>query len=132
MRGPHSWRVAAGVWTAIVVLFGVLPTQGTIHVIAEGHDAPLTSAGHFLEYAILAFVLAVALDDWRASYRALVGAGVAAAGLGTLIELVQAALPYRDCQLADVMVNVVGACAGLAVFSLAARSRARRRRSRRG
>jgi len=132
MRGPRAWRIAAVAWTAIVVAFGLLPTQGTIHAIAEGRDALLTSAGHFLEYAILAFVLAVTLDDWRAGYRALVGAGVAAACLGTLIELAQALLPYRDCQLADAVGNVVGAGAGLAVFSLVARSRARRRRARRG
>jgi len=132
MRGPRVWRIAAVAWTAIVVSFGLLPTQGAIHAIAEGQDALLASVGHFVEYAILAFVLAVALDDWRAGYRALVGAGVAAACLGTLIELAQALLPYRDCQLADAVVNVAGVAFGLAVFSLAARSRARRRRSRHG
>jgi len=57
---------------------------------------------------------------------------VAAACLGALIELVQAPLPYRDCQLSDAVINIVGAGAGLALFSLAARSRARRRLSRRG
>jgi len=132
MRGPRVWRIAAVAWTAIVVSFGLLPTQGAIHAIAEGQDALLALVGHFVEYAILAFVLAVALDDWRAGYRALVGAGVAAACLGTLIELAQALLPYRDCQLADAVVNVAGVAFGLAVFSLAARSRARRRRSRHG
>lgn len=131
MRGPRAWRIAAVAWTAIVVAFGVLPTQGMVHAIAEGRDSLLTSAGHFVEYAILAFVLAVALDAWRVGQRALVGAGLAA-GLGALIELVQAALPYRDCQLSDALINVAGAGAGLAVFSLAARSRARRRRARRG
>lgn len=130
LRGPRAWRIATVAWTAIVVAFGLLPTQGTIHAIAEGRDALLTSAGHFLEYAILAFVLAVALDDWRIGYRSLVGAGVAAACLGALIELAQALLPYRDCQLADAVVNIAGAGVGLVVFSLAAR--ARRRRSRRG
>jgi VanZ family protein len=132
LRGPRAWRIAAAIWTAIVVAFGLLPTQGTIHAISEGRDALLTSSGHFFEYAILAFVLAVALDDWRTGYRALVGAGVAAASLGALIELVQAALPYRDCQLADAVVNVAGAAAGLVAFSLAARARARQRRARRG
>jgi len=132
LRGPRSWRVAAFAWTAIVIVFGVLPVQGTVNAIAEGHDTLLTSAAHFVEYAILAFVLAVALDDWRTTLRALVGAGVAAACLGALIELVQAPLPYRDCQLSDAVINVAGAGAGLALFSLAARSRARRRLSRRG
>lgn len=132
MRGPRAWRIAALVWTAIVVAFGVLPTQGTIHAMAEGHDTLLASGGHFGEYAVLAFILAVVLDDWRPSSRALFGAFVAAAGLGAIIELVQAPLPYRDCQLSDALVNAVGACAGLVVFSLVARIRVRRRRSRRG
>ena len=131
MRGPRRWRIAAMAWTAIVVAFGVLPTQGTIHAVAGGHDALLTSAGHFVEYAVLAFVLAAALDGWRVGYRALIAAGLAAA-LGALIELVQVVLPYRDCQLSDALVNIAGACAGLAVFSLAASSRARRRRAHRG
>ena len=132
MRGARPWRIAALAWTSVVVAFGVLPTQGAIHAVAAGRDALLTSAGHFVEYAILAFVLAVALDDWRVSYRALVGAGVAAAGLGALIELVQTALPYRDAQLADALVNVAGTCVGLVAFSLAARKRVQRRRARHG
>jgi VanZ family protein len=132
LRGPRSWRIAAFAWAAIVVVVGVLPTQGTVKAIAEGHDSLLTSAGHFVEYAILAFVVAVALDDWRTSPRALAGAGVMAACLGALIELIQAPLPYRDCQLSDALTNIVGAGAGLIVFSLAAWMRARRRRSRRG
>lgn len=132
MRGPRAWRIAALAWTAIVVAFGVLPTQRMTSAFALSLEALLTSTGHFVEYAILAFVLAVALDDWRSSPRALVGAGAAAVGLGVVIEFVQVPLPYRDFQLADALINGVGVGVGLALFSLAARTRARRRRSRLG
>jgi len=125
MRGSRAWRVAAVVWAAAIVVFGVLPTQGAMHAVAGGRDDQVTSAGHFAAYVVLAFVLAVALDDWRLSRRAVLGAAVLAVSLGVAIELVQAPLPYRDCQLADALIDAVGAALGLAVFSAAARARAR-------
>jgi VanZ family protein len=85
----------------------------------------VTAAGHFGAYVVLAFVLAVALDDWRLSRRAVLGAAVLAIFLGVVIELVQAPLPYRDCQLADALIDAAGAALGLVVFSAAARARAR-------
>lgn len=125
MLGPRAWRVAAVVWAAGIVVFGVLPSQGPIHAIAGGRDDQVTAAGHFAAYVVLAFVLAVALDDWRLSRRAVLGAAVLAVFLGVVIELVQAPLPYRDCQLADALIDAAGAALGLVVFSAAARARAR-------
>ena len=90
MRGSRAWRVTAIVWAAAIVVLGVLPTQGAVHAIAEGRDNLLTSAGHFAAYVVLAFVLAVALDDWRLSARAVLCAAALAVGLGVAIELVQA------------------------------------------
>jgi VanZ family protein len=132
MRGPRAWRVAAVVWAAAVFVLGILPTQGIVKAIAEGQDDLLTSAGHFASYALLAFALAVALDDWRLSRRAVVGAAALAVSLGVAIELLQAPLPYRDCQLGDALVNAAGTALGLAVFSAVARARERRPRWRRG
>jgi VanZ family protein len=132
MRGSRGWRAAAVSWAAAIAVFGVLPTQSTIHAVSGGRDELSTAAGHFVAYALLAFVLAVALDDWRLSRRAALGAAALAVSLGVAIELVQAPLPYRDCQLADALVDVAGAALGLAAFSAAARARARRSRWRRG
>jgi VanZ family protein len=132
MRGSRAWRVAAVAWAAAVVISGVLPIQGVVHAVAEGRDDLLAAAGHFVSYAVLAFLLAIALDDWRLSRRAVLGAAALAVALGVAIELVQAALPYRDCQLGDALVNAAGAVLGLAAFSAAARARARRPRWRRG
>jgi len=132
MRGSRGWRVAAVAWAAAIVVFGVLPTQGAVHVIAKGLDDLLTSAGHFASYAVLAFVLAVARDDWRVSRHAVLGAAAVAVSLGVAIELVQAPLPYRDCQVGDALVDVAGAALGLVVFSAVARARERRPRWHRG
>jgi VanZ family protein len=132
MKGPRAWRVAAIAWTVVVVAFGVLPTHDAVHAVAAGHDDALTSAAHFGEYAVLAFVVAVALGGWRVPWRALCWAGVYAFGLGALIEVVQVPLPYRDGQLSDVVVNAAGAALGVALVSLSGRVRARRSRERRG
>jgi VanZ family protein len=130
MRGSVGWRVAAIVWAALVVVLGVLPTQSTVQAVSGGRDDLTTSAGHFAAYIVLAFMLAVALDDWRISRRALLGAAALAVALGVAIELAQAPLPYRDCQLADALVDAAGAALGLVAFSVAAR--VRRPRERRG
>jgi VanZ family protein len=125
MPGPRAWRVASVTWAVGIVAFGVLPTQGPIHAVAGGRDDQLTAVGHFAAYVVLAFVLAVALDDWRLSRRAVLGAAVLAVSLGVAVELVQAPLPYRDCQLADALVDAAGVALGLVAFSAAARARAR-------
>lgn len=132
MSGPRGWRVAAAVWTAGVIVFGVLPTHGAVHAVAAGHDDALASVAHFAEYAVLAFIVAVALGGWPASRRALVRAGAYAIGLGALLEVAQVPLPYRDGQLSDVVVNAAGAALGLVLVSLVGRLRARRPRWRRG
>jgi VanZ family protein len=132
MRGPRAWRVAAVALAAAIGVVGVLPTQGVMQTIAEGQDNLLASAGHFASYVVLAFVLAVALDDWRLSRRAIVGAAASAFLLGVLIEVLQGPLPYRDCQLGDALANGAGVALGVAFFSVAARARARRPRWRRG
>jgi VanZ family protein len=132
MHGSRAWRAAALALVIAIVVFGVIPTREVVHVASEGHDNLVTSAAHFLEYAALAFVLAVALDDWRISRRAVLGAILLAACLGVTIEVVQAPLPYRDAQLSDALLDIAGAALGISVFSAAARARARRPRWRRG
>jgi VanZ family protein len=134
MRGPRAWKVAAVAWAAAIVIGGLVPIQGVVHAVAEekGRQDLLTSGGHFAEYAVLAFVLAVALDDWRLSRRAILGAAALAIGLGVAIELVQGLLPYRDCQVSDALADAAGTALGLAALSAVPRAWARRPRGRRG
>ncbi len=132
MRGPRVWRWAALAVGLLILVFGVIPVQATVHALSHGHDDLLSSAGHFFENVVFALVLAVAWDGLRASRRALLGALFVAAGLGVAIELVQAFLPYRDAQLSDALLDIAGAALGVGVFTAVVWARVRRPRWRRG
>lgn len=126
----RRWRLAASAWALVIVAAGVLPTHEVVSAVSQGHDDLTTTVGHFAAYAVLGFLLAVALGGWETSLGSLGLAIVLAAVLGLTIEAVQSRLPYRDAQLRDAVVNGIGAAVGALVFSGAAR--ALRRRSRRG
>jgi VanZ family protein len=122
--------VAAAAWAGVILVTGTLPTQSVVEAVSGGHDDLATMAGHFAAYALLGFLLGVALGGWSVERARAILVLVLAAGLGGLIELVQVPLPYRDGQAVDVLVNAAGAAVGLAVLSAVAT--ARRSRSRRG
>ena len=126
----RGWRAAAVVWTVVILVSGLLPTEGVVEAVSGGRDDLSTTAGHFAAYVLLGLLLGVALSGWEPRVPALVLGLILAAALGGAIELVQGPLPYRDAQLSDFVVDVVGAAAGLAAFSAAAL--ARRSRWRRG
>jgi VanZ family protein len=126
----RAWQVAAAVWAGVILVTGVLPTQSAVSTISGGHEDLATTAGHFASYALLGFLLGVALGGWRVKRDRVLLALALAAGLGGLIELVQLLLPYRDGQVVDALVNAAGAAVGLAVFSAVVS--ARRSRSHRG
>jgi VanZ family protein len=122
------WRWTAVAWAVVISISGVLPTASTVAAIWAGHDTLTTTVAHFVVYAVLGFLLGVALGGWRIDLRGLALGLALATALGGAIELVQGPLPYRDAQLVDFLVDVAGAAAGLAVFSAAvaaARSRSR-------
>ncbi len=123
------WRWAAAGWAAIIFISGLLPTAGTVKAVSAGHDAATTTIGHFVAYALLGFLLGIALGGWRVDLRQMALGLALAAVLGGAVEVVQGPLSYRDAQLADFLVDVAGAAVGLAVFSAAVwatRSRSRR------
>lgn len=132
MRGSRGWVLAAGLWALVIVVAGVLPTHQVLAATAGEAENTVASWGHFVEYAILAFVLAVAVDGWRLSLRALMWSALAAVALGWAVELVQAPLPYRDFQIADGLTDMAGVVVGLAAFSVAVLARASRPPVRRG
>jgi len=126
---PRSWRVAAAAWAVAIFVSGVLPTESVVKAVSEGHDTLTTTAAHLAAYALLGFLLGVALGGWRVEPGRLALALALASALGGVVEVVQGPLPYRDAQVVDFLVDVAGAAAGLAVFSAvawAARSRSRR------
>ena len=111
----------------MIVVFGVIPTHEALAATAGSNESLAASLGHFVEYAILAFVLAVAFGGWRVEVRSLALAALVAVALGWMIEVVQLPLPYRDFQVSDGIVDVAGVAAGLALFSVAALWRGARR-----
>jgi VanZ family protein len=128
---PSSiWRAAAVAWAAVILVSGLLPTQGAVEAVSGGRDDAVTTVGHFAAYALLGFLIGVAVGGWRVRAGTLLVALALAAALGGLIELVQGPLDYRDAQLSDLVVDVAGAALGLAAFSGVAS--AVRPRSRRG
>lgn len=124
------WRVAAVAWAAAVFISGVLPTSSTVRAISGGHDTFTTTAAHFAAYALLGFLLGVALGGWRIDLGRLALGLALAAALGGAIELAQGPLSYRDAQLVDFIVDVAGAAVGFLAFSAVVR--ATRPRSRHG
>ena len=126
MTTPGRWRAAAAVLTVAIVVLGIVPIGGVVEAV--GPPDPVTTTGHFVAYAALAFVLAVALSGWRATGRALVVTFALAVALGAGVEVLQGPIPYRDSSLLDLAVDAAGAAVGLAVFSAVARGRRSRSR----
>jgi VanZ family protein len=127
VRGvSRAWLLAACAWALVIVVFGVVPTEEMVSAAGPDREVEVTSFGHFAEYGLLAVLLAAALGGWAARPRSLLVALALAAGLGAAIEVVQAFLPYRDCQAADALVNALGAACGLALFGAVAVVRGRR------
>ena len=63
----RSWRGFALVWTAAIVVSGVLPIGSVVEAI--GPPDPVTTTGHFVAYAALGFVLTIAIGGWRVTAR---------------------------------------------------------------
>lgn len=89
-------------------------------MVSAGHETLTTTVAHFVAYALLGFLLGVALGGWRVDVRSLALGLALAASLGGAIELVQGPLSYRDAQFFDLIANAAGAAVGLVVFSAVA------------
>ena len=124
-RSARTWSAAALAWAVVIVVFGVAPTQQIVSVAAPDHETASTLAGHFVEYFVLAVLITAAWGPRLGRIRGATMALAIAVGLGAVIEVVQAFLPYRDCQAIDVLVNAAGAACGVVSFSVASAVRAR-------
>jgi VanZ family protein len=118
MTASGRWHAAAAAVTVAIVVLGVVPIGGMVEAV--GPPDPITTAGHFIAYAALAFVVAAALSGWRSTPRTLVLAFALAVALGAGVEVAQGPIPYRDASLLDLAVDAAGAATGLVVFSAAA------------
>ncbi len=120
-----------GAWTLavtcafVVFVASVVPVPGLGEGGATGTSGEgcwstvgLTGPFHVVGYAVLA---ALASRATGRTGRGLLVAVVVAVAFGAGIELVQAALPWREFAWLDVLLNAVGATVGAAVVGVRAR-----------
>lgn len=115
----------------MMLVFAVVPTQEALQTTVGDRQTVATMAAHFLEYAVLAALVALSCRDARPRARLMWGLGVAV-GMSAMTEALQVPLPYRDAELRDLVVNLAGSVAGLLLVSRVAARRAPAPRSRRG
>lgn len=102
------------------LLIASLSTTSALPSIAWDFLAP-DKIGHLVFYAILTGLLfwAMAQGQWRVihlSKWALVTAVVLASGYGIFLELVQANLPHRQFDYADMIANCLGALLAVVIY----------------
>lgn len=109
----------AGIIVALSITPGIdRPGDSFLSWLVVNTAKPIQKAMHFGVYAILALLWMWALEsiDSRVSRIAL--AFVATAGLGAVLEWHQTRIPGRFGTVADVLLNALGAVAGLIVAAL--------------
>lgn len=102
-----SWTAAAG---CAVFLFVV-----SVVPVAPSVSWPyLDKVAHLCEYLVFAWLLAFALRTNPTPVSAVPRlAWIFATGYGALIELAQALIPWRSAEIADAVMNGVGAALGV-------------------
>ena len=112
-------RVAAIVYAAAVVIVSVLPSgDGAIGGWAwdEGISTPVQKCGHVACYALLVVMVAWAIRPAGPHTPWLLGLiALGSVLLGLALELAQTVIPGRTGSARDVMLNTVGAAAGVAL-----------------
>jgi Flp pilus assembly pilin Flp len=135
-------------WAGTILFFALVPTHFALSRTVGDRETLATQVGHFVEFALLAGLVAwwLTTREGRRDVSSATGAkrGTAvrhgvlavalawavAAGYGAFIEIVQMPLPYRSAQWSDVAIDAAGALAGVVVFSCGRRWRGRTRRGR--
>lgn len=119
-------------WAPAVLYMGLIWALSSIHIrgLPISHF-PLKDKGiHFVEFAVLGFLVAYAARrTWasRASIRAFGAAVIIAFAWGVLDELHQGFVPGRDGDVYDIIADGLGSIAGAFAFFTLAGLRASRR-----
>ncbi|KYF80748.1 hypothetical protein BE11_49745 [Sorangium cellulosum] len=88
-------------------------------------EVPLDKITHFAAFLGLEWLIELALVGTAAAARRRAAVAMSA-GAGGLLELAQAALPYRSAEWLDLLADALGALAGAGLLMLLARSRSPR------
>lgn len=125
IRSWVPWVPAAGVMAVIFIL----SSQSGLAVSEDpAVEKPIRATGHLLAYGLLAALLLAALS-WgrRPRLRDAALAFAIAVAYGVTDELHQSFVPTRNGRIDDVVIDAIGAAAGVALawlpLSLLARSR---------
>lgn len=102
-----------------MVVVALLPTSGALDATVGERQTTATVIAHFFEFVVLAVLVASAEARRRQPGAVLVVTLTVAAAVAVLTELLQGLLPYRSLELRDLAVNLLGAGAGLVLFTLA-------------
>lgn len=120
-------RLLPFAWMALIFIFSSLQSPRVADEPLV--DLLLKKAGHFVLYAVLALVVAVAVSTTRWARWAVVVASVAAVAFALSDEFHQIFTPTRWPSWADVLIDVAGAAVGVALFGWLARRSGRSGRS---
>jgi VanZ family protein len=96
------------VWLSLVLLLSIIPTRG----LQTGHQADKII--HFVMYGITAVMFLRILRFKTSLTRSIVVSIILASAYGFVIELLQSAVPWRECSFSDMIANISGA----ALFSI--------------
>lgn len=101
-------------WLPVVLWMMAILYFSTMRV-SNGGGEFLSSLVHFIEYAILGFLIWHAIElAWNRGYQLSATYAVAGATVyGIMMEIVQLFLPYRSFSIADIAVNLAGATAAM-------------------
>lgn len=120
MRDARLAGRLAWIWAGVVLAFAVVPTHEVLSSTVGDGETVMTQIGHFVEFAVLAWLVATWAGVRTAStWRAAVVAWIAAVAYGGLIEVLQVPLSYRSAQWSDLAIDAAGAAAGLVAFRAA-------------
>ncbi len=90
------------VWLFVVLLLSIIPTKG----LQAGHTDKVI---HFVIYGITAIMFLRILLFKMSLSKAVFLSIILASLFGFVIELIQYAIPWRECSFSDVVANVSGA-----------------------
>jgi len=112
------WRLAVAVYAAAVFLVSVVPIDAKVSV------SHLDKVVHLCQYLVFAWLLVQAVRASGMPEREYLWmAWIYATSYGLLIEMIQAMLPWRSAEAADIVANALGAWLGAFVGEKTPRQR---------
>lgn len=117
---PWARRAPAALTTIVIFYLGCADIG-----LPRAPGVPLDKITHFFAFLGLEWLFELALAETAAASRRR-AAVAGSAGAGGLLELAQAALPYRAAEWLDLLADTLGALAGAALLMLLARLRSPR------